>query len=320
MKSSQGRFRQSGAKDDPWDARLIADILRTDQKRYSPWQPDSTLTRQIRVAVGFLIDLSKDLVRNSNRLRSVLLRYHPAPVYLFSGLDSLITIAFIRAYPTPQAVSALSFEDFKVFLHENHHTRPKLWAKIYSRLKEPYPVPNPATLAAYSKQAVTLTDIIEILVRSKKDWLKQLEDLFAQHPDREIYAHLPGTGSFLQPALLSKLGDDRLRFPTSAVLQAVAGTCPVTNRSGKHINISYRRACDHDFRDIVQQWAKLSLDASPFAQTYYRSVRPHCQSENDALRRLGNRWLEILWRLWHNHQSYDETYHLKQRTLRSLPR
>jgi hypothetical protein len=43
VKSAQKRYRQSGAKDDAWDAHLIAS-LRTDQRCYTPWQPDQPLT------------------------------------------------------------------------------------------------------------------------------------------------------------------------------------------------------------------------------------------------------------------------------------
>jgi transposase len=53
VKSAQKRFRQSGAKDDAWDAHLIADLLRTDRQRYVPWKPDEPLTRQIRAEVRF---------------------------------------------------------------------------------------------------------------------------------------------------------------------------------------------------------------------------------------------------------------------------
>jgi hypothetical protein len=49
-------------------------------------------------------------------------------------------------------------------------------------------------------------------------------------------------------------------------------------------------------------------------------VRPHCQTENDAIRRLANRWLEIVWKLWQDRKPYDEAYHLKQHTLRCKPK
>lgn len=59
----------------------------------------------------------------------------------------------------------------------------------------------------------------------------------------------------LAPALLAKFGDDRARFPTPASVQALAGTCPVTDQSGKRKVIKFRRACDREFRWIVQQRA-----------------------------------------------------------------
>jgi len=40
---------------------------------------------------------------------------------------------------------------------------------------------------------------------------------------------------------------------------------------------------------------------------------------NDAFRRLANRWLAIAWKLWQSRQPYDEAYHLQQRAQRSKP-
>ena len=54
IKSSRGRYGQSGARDDRRDSRLIADVLRTDQARLHPWRPDSLLTRQIRAKVSLI--------------------------------------------------------------------------------------------------------------------------------------------------------------------------------------------------------------------------------------------------------------------------
>jgi transposase len=58
VRSNRGRFRQSGAKDDPEDARLMADILRTDRGRLQPWHPDSLLTRQMRAKVRLILHLT----------------------------------------------------------------------------------------------------------------------------------------------------------------------------------------------------------------------------------------------------------------------
>jgi transposase len=320
VKSAQGRFRQSGAKDDEWDAHLIADILRTDLKRYTPWKPDSVLTRQIRAGVRFVFQINQDLVRHSNQLLAVLLRYYPAASQVFSKLDGLLTLAFIQAYPTPQAAASLSFEEFKTFLRQHHHTQKRSWASCYSRLHADYPTANPEVVSAYAPQAIQLARLLEVLVVTKKETLARLSKLYRQHPDHVIYDQLPEAGELTEPALLAKLGDDRQRFPTPSVLQAVAGTCPVTYQSGKSRKVYFRQACDRQFRTIVQQWAKLTIKVSPWAEAYYRSVRPHCRTESSAIRRLANRWLEIVWKLWQDHKPYDEDYHLKQHALRSKPK
>jgi len=178
-------------------------------------------------------------------------------------------------------------------------------------------MPFPHLDAAYARLAVAQARILETLIRSRNACLIRLDKLFPLHPDHEIYDSLPKAGTLLAPALFAKLSDDRNRYPTPAVLQAVAGTCPLTKRSGKHASVLFRKACDRDFRHIVQQWARLSLDAWPWAATYYHPIRPHCRTDNDAVRRLANRWLEILWRLWVYRKPYDEALHLKQHTLRN---
>lgn len=89
--SCLGRYRQSGAHTDPSDARLLADLLRTDRHRFAPWRPDAPLTRQMRALVSRCLFLTRSNVRLVNRLRAVLLRYYPAAVDLFASLDGVVT-------------------------------------------------------------------------------------------------------------------------------------------------------------------------------------------------------------------------------------
>jgi transposase len=58
-------------------------------------------------------------------------------------------------------------------------------------------------------------------------------DLLRPAPVLPWSPSLPGAGELLAPSLLAKFGDDRARFPTAGSVQALAGTCPVTDQSGK---------------------------------------------------------------------------------------
>jgi transposase len=319
VKSARGRYWQSGSKSDPQDARLIADMLRTDEAKYHPWSPDGPLTRQIRAKISLIGYLNKEIWQLGNRLRAALVRYYPAALEIFSTLDSPITLAWIQEYPTPAAGQALRYTEFQDFLRRHHHTQPRKWAACYARLQEAQVDASAEIVQVYAQEASLLAQLMTQLVQARLHLLTEVDRLYQQHPEAYIYQSLPGTGRYLEPALLAMLGEDRERFPTPAILQALAGTCPVTKQSGKTRYVVFRYSCNHEFRQIVQQWAKLSIDRSPWAAAYYQKTRPHCHSENEAYRKLANRWLEILWRLWQDHQAYNEQMHLSAHARRLLP-
>lgn len=320
IKSCRGRYGSSEARTDPKDGRLIADVLRTDRARLQPWQPDGVLTRQMQGKVSLIQHLTGNIVRWSNRLRAVLLRYYPAAVEVFSSLQTQIALQFIITYHTPLAAASLTYQKFETFARQHGYRNSKKLPQAFARLQQPYPDPTPETILVYQDEAVVLARILLSMVQTKSKMVAELQHLFKQHPDQDIFASLPGVGQFLAPALLTKFGDDRARFPTAASVQALAGTCPVTNQSGKRKIIKFRKGCDREFRWIVQQWAINSLQKSLWANAYWRQIRPRCHSDNHAYRCLGNRWLAVVWKLWQTGQTYDETYHLQQRTQRSKPR
>jgi transposase len=319
---NQGRFRQSGAKDDPADARLIADILRTDRGRLPVWRPDSLLTRQIRAQVSWILQLTTQVTRLSNRLRAVLLRYYPAAVGVFSsGLTTQIAPEFVRAYPNPQAAKDLSWTEFQKFAKQHRYSHPGELAKCFARLQVDFPETSPDTVLIFQDQALQLAGLLLETTRTKLHNLRQLQDLYRQHPKYPVFASLPGAGDLIGPALLAKFGDDPQRYPHPSVVQALAGTSPVTKRSGKHKSVQFRYSCDKEWRHICQQWASVLVNQaqSPIAVAYYQQIRPHCHSNAHAYRCVAHRWLAVAWKLWQTGQAYDASYHFEQRALRSFP-
>jgi transposase len=320
VKDCRGRFGASKAHTDRSDAHLLADIVRTDMQRLHCWQVDSLLTRQIRAQVNQVSFLTRQIVRTCNRLRSILVRYYPAALNVFSSLDSGISLAFIQAFPTPEMAAQLSYAEFQAFAKLQRYPNPKRLPACYARLQQSYPKPSQATTLIYQPQACFLAGLAAEIIQAKNIALNELKVTFHDHPDYPIFNSLPGAGVFLAPALLAKFGDDRMRFPTPQSLQAVAGTCPVTLASGKRHVVAFRRACDQEFRTIAQQWAMESLLVSSWANSYFEMVLPHAHSRSHAYRSLANRWLSIAWKLWQDRVPYDEDLHLRQRALRSLPR
>lgn len=319
-RSCRGRYSQSNAHTDASDAYLLANLLRTDRGRFHPWRPDLPVTRQMRALVSRILFLRRANGQLMNRLRAVLLRYYPAAVEVFSTLDGVVTLEFIRAFPTPEAARGLNWEGFVGFARKQGYTRTRELAEAYARLQTPRPEAAPEVVAAYKGEAVMLATLLLEGVRARQEALRDLKALFWEHPDHEIFASLPGAGEFLAPALLVKFGDDRERFPTPASVQALAGTCPVTEKSGKGHRVKFRRACDREFRYICHQWAWHSLEKSVWAAGYYQRLRAAGHGESHALRCVANRWLAVVWRLWQDRVPYDEGYHLQRVMERRMPR
>lgn len=312
----RNRQRSSGAHDDDSDAALLADILRTDRESHRRLRPNTALTQQILAQVRLIEILRRSIQRQSNQLRAVLRRTYAPAVGLFSDLSVPITLQFLSQYPTAAEAQALSREAFETFLRAHGYTRSDLIPVRYARLLEPAPAAHPAVVQAYRSQVQTLAHVLLPQVRCRTQALAQLEPLFQQHPDAPLFDSLPGAGPLLAPGLLAKFGDHRDRFPAAADVQALAGTCPVTERSGKRKLVKFRRGCDKEFRRIAQQFALASLAQSGWASAYWQEIRPHCDSDSHASRILANRWLAIIWKLWQTRQPYDEAYHLQQRARR----
>ncbi len=320
IKSSRRLHRQSGARTDESDAILIANLLRTDRARFQMWAPDAPLTCKMRAKASWFLYLTQMHVRLSNRLRAVLLRYYPAAVEVFRDLAAPVMLEFLCEYPTPQHACALTYPQFEQFAHQHGYTRFKKLPAAFARLQTPQPEAAPAIVEMYQDEAVQQAHLLLTVVQQHYQAQRELGQLFRQHPDSAVFDSLPGAGDFLAPALLTKFGDGRRRFPTPESVQALAGTCPVTDQSGKKKRVYFRRACDREFRHIAQEWARHSVDQSVWANAYFEQVRPQCDSESHAYRCLANRWLAIAWKLWQTHQTYDEAYHLKQRAEHSCPR
>jgi transposase len=312
VSASRGRHRASRAHNDPADAFLIADLLRTDRHRFAPWKPDGPLVQKMKAKLNLIDSLTQTITAYSNRLQALLLRYSPQSLNLFSDVKTQIALHFLKAYPTPNAAHALSYSDFAAFCRTHHYTHPERLPDIHPHLSLPAPQPHPAVVSAYKSETVFLASLLLDLVRHKALETRQVQKLFRQHPDHPIFDSLPGAGDLLAPKLLVMFGDHRDRFPSPTIIQALAGTCPVTIESGGKRRVRFRKACNRSYRHTAQQFAICSLPEAEWAAAFFSRCRSHGHSKNHAYRCLANRWLKIVWTLWQSRQLYNEAYHLQQ--------
>src|ERR1022692_4242369 len=89
--AARARFRASGGKSDQFDAFVICELARTD----------SDQTKALKALTRAREDFVTARVALVNQLRAELERFWPGPAGLFSSLDCLISLAFLRRYPSP---------------------------------------------------------------------------------------------------------------------------------------------------------------------------------------------------------------------------
>ena len=79
---------------------------------------------------------------------------------------------------------------------------------------------------------------LQLVQRSVTEFDRQIAAAYAVHPDREIFASLPGAGAVLGTRLLASIGSRRERFGAAADLQRYTGIAPVTKKSGLRVTFT----------------------------------------------------------------------------------
>ncbi|MEO1645993.1 MAG: transposase [Chloroflexota bacterium] len=307
------RRRPTRAKDDKRDAFLLAHLLRLEDPDCRPYNSQSQIVTHLRQLARAYDWALKQQRRLSNQLTNNLRQYYPVALTLFARAYSLITLAFLERFPTPQDAENLTYSEFEQFLRSQGYSHMKRLDLLYQRLKTP--MPRAAMQDGYVQHDQMLIPLLRMLYHQKNAITKEMKKVFLSHPDADWWLSIPGTQGPLTPArMLAWMGDNRSRFPTAKVLQAVAGTVPVTRRSGKTKVVEFRTACSHPLRSAIDDLARQSTRHSGWARAYFQQQLDKGHSAARSYRALSNRWLKIIWTLWQRHETYDEAVHVANRS------
>jgi len=152
---------------------------------------------------------------------------------------------------------------------------------------------------------------LEPLVAQIAQLTSEIRANLHDHPDGKIFSSLfrdPKT-AICPATILAEMGDCRPRYPTKAALAADGGQAPVAKESGKAKRAQFRSACDHRLRDAISTLADASRHTNPWAADIYDRARARGCTHPHATRILGRAWCGVIWRMWHNHTTYDPTIH-----------
>jgi len=305
------RYKVSGRKTDDFDAMVLANILRTDRHNHREILPDSPLTNELKILTRQYSQLVRIKTIFINQLKSCLKDYYPVAVELFSNLDSQTAIDFLLTFPTIEHAQKASLQQLQKFLSQHHYPGVNKKAnQIYQKLNQPHFKVQPYIANAKAQFMLTLVQQLKLLLPQIESLETKIEQLVNQHPDKEIFASLPGAAVILTAKLISEFGDNRQRYKDASSVQSEAGTAPITESSGSWKIVRFRTSCRKTFRDTIQQFAFCSIKESQWAKQKYYHYISSGKKHHHAIRCLANAWLEVIFSMWKNHTTYSEQRHL----------
>jgi len=297
--------KSSGAKTDQIDAYILARTGRSDLADLRRLEPDSPIVQELKALTRDQDTLIQSQTRLVNQLTACLKAYYPAALELFCKLQQPSTLAFLEAYPTPEAALGADIEDIAALLKRNAHPQPNRTAeRIMLKIREPHLKADTITVRTKARLMLALVSQLAPLLDQIKAYDREIDRLFRSHPDSELFSSLPGAGKRLAPRLLAGWGDDRSRYASAASIQALAGTSPVAYQSGNYRKVHKRHGCVKILRNVLHQFAWESTK-EPWAEAYYRRKRAEGKSHSMALRALANIWVRIIYAMWLKHEPYE---------------
>ncbi len=302
------RHQVSGAKSDPGDARVLADLVRTDRHNHREVAGDTELAEAIKILARAHQRMVWTRGRQTNQLRSTLREFYPAALEVFDDLSSADALAVVGVAPTPALGRALSKAKITKALERAGRRRylKERTEAIYEGLRMPQLEAPQLVAEAFGSAVASTVAIISSMNAEIARLQVELEGRFEEHPDAEILTSLPGLGRVLGARVLAEFGDDPTRYADARARRNYAGMAPITRASGTRRVVLARVARNKRLADGMYLWAFCSLQASRGARAFYDRQRAAGKTHHQALRSLGNRWAGILHGCLVHRTPYDE--------------
>jgi Transposase/Transposase IS116/IS110/IS902 family len=297
MSRYRGRHGSSRAKSDRGDAKVLADLVRTDRHNHRTVAGDTSLVEAVKVLARAHQSLIWARQRHVNALRSALREFYPGVLAaLGAQLAEPDALAVLQLAPTPvqgRQLTRAAVRRALVGAGRRRNLQARVVA-VYDALSAPQLAAPEPVAAAYRQVVDALVATLGCLNQQITGLEQQLAGRFAAHPDAAIIRSQPGLGAVLGARVLGEFGDDPHRYATAKGRKAFAGTAPVTRSSGLRSVVVARAACNQRLVDACYLWAFAALSASPGARRCYDAHRARGASHHQALRALGNRLVGIL--------------------------
>ncbi|MCI0605921.1 IS110 family transposase [bacterium] len=321
---SLARYREalcgSGAKDDPTDAELLLQFLRSHQDRLKAWFPEDPQTRKLRMLVEFRRKLVNRTTAIRNQITGLLKGYYPQALDSVAQVRTKMACDFLSRWPSLGQLQKARPAQLRKFYYQHNCRYVQLVDQRIAEIRTARALTEDEAIVSSSALMIeALVEELRPLLSQIDRFDKEIAKAFQAHPDREIFQSFPGAGPALAPRLAVALGTDRDRFESALEIQQFYGTAPVTERSGKHTWIHWRWACPKFGRQSFVEFAGESILFSRWASAFYKEQMRQKKTRHAAIRSLAYRWQRIIFRCWKNGTLYDEEKYLKALQRRNSP-
>jgi transposase len=312
VKAMRPRYSVAGGKSDVFDSFVLAELARTDSHRFRVLVPDSDRTKALRAMTRARDSLVRTRIGLANQLRDQLACFWPGASKVFCSVDTGIALAFLRRYPAPIDARGLGEQRLAAFLKRHGYTGRKPASELLERLRGgAHGRADELEMQTRRQIVLALVSALEPIVQRISELTIDIRHALEAHPDGPTFRSL-----FIDPnswlcaaTMIAEIGDCRDRYPSYRSLAADAGQAPVAVESGKSKHAKFRWACDHRLRAAFCTLADASRRHNPWAADIYDRARARGASHTHATRILGRAWSQIIWRLWHDHDTYDPNRH-----------
>jgi transposase len=314
------RFTMAGAKDDPRDAHVISDALRTDPHAFRQVRLDHPLVIQLREWARLDDDLRDELSRLTSQLRDLVYRSTPGVLALCPAADEPWFWALLAIAPTPTTQGRLSLRRLTHLLRA-HRIRRLVPTALHQVLQQPPMYTAPGVIEAVAAHVAVLLPRLALVARQRRDAARELTRLLdaletarpaedqREHSDVAIVRSMPGIGTRVAARMLSEASQP-LVDRAYHVVRCWMGTAPVTKQSGRRRRsaVTMRYACNRYLREAAYHWGRTAVQQDPPTRTYYQSLRHRGHSHARALRSVVDRCLRILFALLNRGQLFDPSH------------
>jgi transposase len=303
------RFSLSGAKDDRRDAFVLADALRTDQRRFQRLTLPPAEIILMRERLRGRVQLVKQHVALSSQLRELIVRCWPHLLELAPrnrAIDAFFAELLLLFFDTDnQSLDALRA------LIQKHRIRRVSFDDVVRALQSPPLGVAPATLQASTERVHDLIPQLMLVREQRRRLDQQLESWFLEirrcrqpSDDAVILASLPGIGAVVLATMLT-YAHEPIRLRHLDALRSLSGIAPVTKQSGRRRIVLLRRSRSQPLNYAVHHWAQIAVRHDHKSKQHYDRLRNNGHRHARALRGVADRLLTVAVAMLRNRSFYQ---------------